>query len=438
MKCFLCFFILFATVACSPEREARRSSPTPERAGAGTDGLHRSDTVKMPSGWSRIWSEVAYYLERHTEQDEGYDLVARYAEHGDSALAVYEPQGDLRLLNIGCWSGLQRSGTGITHDALGRVVVGLFEGDSLVSGLRLDSMGVYGGRLSRNGEADGYGVCQLHSGAFYEGHWQHDQRNGYGLGISPTFLHVGQWRNDRFMGERMRYTPDRIYGIDISRYQHERGKKRYAIDWRRLRIVGLGHRISSQRVSGTVDYPVSFAYVKSTEGISIRNRYFAADYVAARQQGIAVGAYHFFSTRQSALSQASFFIQNSMFRRGDLPPMLDLEPTDAQVAAMGGSKAMFRQVRLWLGRVEERLGVRPILYVSQSFVKKHLVDAPDLKQNYQVWIARYGEYKPDVHLAFWQLSADGRVRGIQGEVDINVFNGYEDHWEEFLRQETIR
>ena len=53
---------------------------------------------------------------------------------------------------------------------------------------------------------------------------------------------------------------------------------------------------------------------------------------------------------------------------------------------------------------------------------------------YRVWIARYGEYKPDVKLIYWQLSPDGRVRGIHRLVDINVFNGYQDEWNEYIGQ----
>ena len=68
----------------------------------------------------------------------------------------------------------------------------------------------------------------------------------------------------------------------------------------------------------------------------------------------------------------------------------------------------------------------------------YLPVAPDIKRDYRVWIARYGEYKPDVRLAFWQLCPDGRVAGIRPEVDINVFNGYQTQFDEFLEQETIR
>ena len=99
---------------------------------------------------------------------------------------------------------------------------------------------------------------------------------------------------------------------------------------------------------------------------------------------------------------------------------------------------MFREVRTWMNIVGNRTGVRPILYISQMFVNQYLNQAPDIKKKYNVWIARYGEYKPDVRLVFWQLSPDGRVKGIHGEVDINVFNGYHAQYQEFLQNELIR
>jgi lysozyme len=76
--------------------------------------------------------------------------------------------------------------------------------------------------------------------------------------------------------------------------------------------------------------------------------------------------------------------------------------------------------------------------VGQNFVNKYLGKAPDIKRDYLVWIARYGEYKPDVRLAFWQLCPDGRVKGITGTVDINVFNGYHDQYQDFLDLYTIK
>ena len=94
------------------------------------------------------------------------------------------------------------------------------------------------------------------------------------------------------------YTVEHVYGIDISRYQHEKGKKKYSIDWSRLRISSLG-TLSKKRISGIVDYPVSFCFVKATEGTTIRNAYYVSDCMQARRRGIHVGSYHFFSLKSS-------------------------------------------------------------------------------------------------------------------------------------------
>jgi lysozyme len=234
----------------------------------------------------------------------------------------------------------------------------------------------------------------------------------------------------------MRYTSDRIYGIDISRYQHEQGRKRFNINWKQMNITSLGAKGSQQEETST--YPVSFVYIKATEGISISNRYFLSDYSAARRQNLRVGAYHFFSTKQSGSMQANYFLSKAILQRGDLPPVLDIEPSDKMIERMGGSKRLFDEIRAWIRIVERHTGTKPLLYVNQRFVKKYLDEAPDLKSSYSVWIARYGEYKPDVHLAIWQLSPNGRVSGIHGPVDINVFNGYEGQWQELLEQETVK
>ena len=118
--------------------------------------------------------------------------------------------------------------------------------------------------------------------------------------------------------------------------------------------------------------------------------------------------------------------------------MLDVEPTAAQIKKMGGVDVMFSNIRQWLKAVQGATGVKPVLYVGQSFVNKYLNSAPDIKKNYNVWIARYGEFKPDVKLLYWQLSPYGRVSGIHGEVDINVFNGYRAQFNEFIQQNCIK
>jgi lysozyme len=388
--------------------------------------------------------ELDYYLDRHNVEDEGYEMVASFA----SGQRHNESIDTIPIYNIGRWKGHKRQGTAISRDSLGRIVIGHWDADTLTSGIRIDSTGIYqgafiGGQYGNivDAKAEGHGSYLSTDGHYFEGHWTNDKRDGFGLQFLEnevvTVLKTGLWRQGVFKGERMKYTSERIYGIDISRYQHGKGRKTYPILWNKLRISHLGSK-SKKQISGTVDYPVSFVFIKSTEGVTVRNPYYAKDYADARKAGIPIGAYHFFSTKRTGAAQAQYFISNTQFRKGDLPPVLDIEPSDSQIAAMGGSKALWNNIRTWLKIVEKRCGVKPILYINQRFTNKYLPDAPDIQRNYKTWIARYGEYKPDVKLVAWQLSPDGRVRGITGEVDINVFNGYQRQFNEFIEKETIQ
>lgn len=386
----------------------------------------------------KLQEELNYYFDRHNLQDEGYEMVVAFA-------GGYRHQVDIdqhvAIWNVGRWQGHPRSGTALATDSLGHTLIGTCHDDSLSTGIRPDSTGTYRGDFFDE-KAEGHGSYVTTAGDYFEGHWENGLRHGFGLATvtnteGETSLRVGEWRNNRFMGERMRYTTERIYGIDIARYQHGKGRKKFPILWDRLRITNVGKR-GSHNVSGTADYPVSFVYIKSTEGTSIRNQYYVNDYAKARKQGIRAGAYHFWSVRSGGAEQAKFFINHTLFRSGDLPPVLDIEPSNAQIQQYGGAERLFREIRTWLRMVEKRTGVKPILYVNQLFVNNYLSQQPDLKRDYRVWIARYSEYKPDVRLTFWQLCPDGRVAGIQGDVDINVFNGYQSQFDQFIEEETIK
>lgn len=386
----------------------------------------------------KVQSEIQYYLDRHNVQDEGYEMVVGFVE-GKRHHTTINPH--LALRNVGTWKDYSREGTVITLDTLGRTIFAVCQADTIKTAIRADVEGTYQGDYSQTG-ASGHGSYLAVDGSYYEGHWEQDKKQGFGLEMlladseNPR-LRVGEWRKNRFIGERMRYTSERIYGIDIARYQHGRGRRSLPIHWDKLRITHVGKN-GSNNVRGQADYPISFVYIKSTEGTTVRNKFYVNDYAQARKHGIRTGAYHFFSTRTSGAAQAKHFIRNTLFRKGDLPPVLDVEPSKSQIRKMGGPEAMFRHIRVWLNAVEQWTGVRPVLYVNQMFVNNYLSDQPDLKRDYRVWIARYSEYKPDLRLTYWQLCPDGRVAGIKGDVDINVFNGYQRQFDEFLESETIK
>ena len=399
-------------------------------------------------------AEADYYLRIHTVTDDGYNLIAQHATKLRKKREQLSHQRDTtrrfierrlvaakdRMLPAvrisgGYWKAGHFhvgpvSGKAIQRNDDGRIVSMLLDHDSIVRAIRLDTLGIYEGQMDSQLLAQGQGIFDAPDGSHYEGFFEDDLRQGFGFESSPHHqVRVGTWRKDKFLGEKLKYTNERIYGIDISRYQHEQGHHRFGINWRQLRITSLGKRHNTEGRT----YPVSFVYIKATEATSIRNRYYAQDYTNARRQGIHVGTYHFFSLRTSPQEQAKYFLQNSIVRHDDFPPVLDVEPSDAQIESIGGCEELLRRVRIWLQIVEQRTHKRPILYVSQMFINKYMVNADDIKKHYNVWIARYGEYKPDVKLVYWQLCPDGRVSGINTLVDINVFNGYQMQFDEFVR-----
>ena len=399
--------------------------------------------------------EMNYYFRVHSATDEGYNQIASYyAElqqrlwylqallQSDSTTyltydTIHAQQRPLVAVKVkgGYWKAGQfhvkrhLRGKGIAQDTKGRVVRGIWDDDTVVVAKRTDSLGVYFGQMDYALNVSGQGIFKAYDGNRYEGHWQNDLRQGFGFESSPHHqLRVGEWKKGRLLGERLKYTTERIYGIDISRHQHEKGRKRYSINWKKLRILSLGRKHPTNGQT----FPVSFMYIKATEGTTILNRYFRQDYLQAKKHGIHVGAYHFFSLSTTPQAQVSHFLKHAVIAKGDFPPVLDVEPSEAQIARIGDEELM-RRIRIWMEIVERRTGKHPILYVNQMFIINHMKNASDIKKKYNVWIARYGEYKPDVKLAYWQLSPTGRVDGIYGEVDINVFNGYQGQFSEFVR-----
>lgn len=372
------------------------------------DSVQKRDSVRLEQ-IALQQKEIAYYLRTHRVTEFGFDIVARYdmnlrAEHDsltaqDSILNSFWSAGMLQFLVSKSYSVYRKGHLSFENIAQSPWITTICTSDTLPYYV---------------GDVDPFG-----------------KRSGFGVDFTPgERMRLGEWRDDKYRGERIAYSTERIYGIDISRYQHEKGRKRFGIDWKNLAITSLG-KMTRKTIIGEVNYPISFIYIKSTEGVTVKNRYFPADYANSKKYGYRTGAYHFFSTKTGGTPQAKHFCKFAKYQPGDMPPVLDVEPSDSEIRKMGGAAQMFREIRAWLFYVEKTWHVRPVLYISQTFVKKYLPQAPDLMRAYDVWIARYGEYKPDVNLVYWQLCPDGRVKGIQTEVDINVFNGFEDDFIHF-------
>ncbi len=191
-----------------------------------------------------------------------------------------------------------------------------------------------------------------------------------------------------------------IHGIDISHYQ---GK----IDWELL---------TNAMIKGC---PVRFVIIKSTEGSSRLDENFRENFNQARDFGFIRGVYHFWSNKSTAREQAYYFLDQVHLTDGDLPPVLDIEhkPADKSV------EDFQRDVLTWLHIVEDKYHVKPIIYTYYKFKEQYL-SAP-VFEDYPYWIAHYyvdkvqykGKWK------FWQHTDVGKLPGIKGYVDFNIYNG---------------
>jgi len=190
-----------------------------------------------------------------------------------------------------------------------------------------------------------------------------------------------------------------IHGIDVSRYQ------RY-ISW---------PAVSSMEVLGI---KLGFCFIKATRGTGHVDPQFNRNWRKSKQAGMVRGAYHFFTPTQSGAEQARHFLRTVSLAPGDLPPVLDIE-----VAGGVSPDRLRKEVLLWLTTVEKATGIRPLLYTNVGFYRRYLGRSFD---QYPLWVAHYyqrGQPSISRGWAFWQHSDVGRVNGIEGPVDFNVFNG---------------
>ena len=190
-----------------------------------------------------------------------------------------------------------------------------------------------------------------------------------------------------------------VRGIDISHYQS-------SIQWEHLRNASMNND------------PVRFIIIKATEGTTLMDDNFNENFYESKRNDFVRGAYHFFVPGADAREQARFFLRQVHLEPGDLPPVLDVEKMGKLTP-----QQLKRDVKTWLDAVEAKYHVKPILYTGYKFKMDYLNDS--IFQSYPYWIAHYYvdklEYKGP--WVMWQHTDCGRVPGIRGQVDCNIFNG---------------
>lgn len=188
-----------------------------------------------------------------------------------------------------------------------------------------------------------------------------------------------------------------IFGIDVSYYQED-------IEWRNV-----------------ANDKVSFSFIKATEGKTIQDKKFKENWKGAGEYQIIRGAYHFFRPTADASAQLKNFTKQVKLKAGDLPPVLDVEVLDGETPSN-----VRKKMKIWLTGVEKHYKIRPIIYTGLSFYQDYLAGHFD---DYPIWIAAYYRILPPMLeekkkiWKFWQYTDKGKVRGIKGKVDVNVFDG---------------
>ena len=163
---------------------------------------------------------------------------------------------------------------------------------------------------------------------------------------------------------------------------------------------------------------ISFVFMKATEGVSRIDPYLSKNWRQSRKHKIKRGVYHYFLATEDGKLQAKHFLKNTKFGSGDLRPVVDVEELYGV-----NYRVMQKRLKDWLETVENQTGQVPIIYTSAKFYQHFLSDEFYI---YPIWIAHYTDNeRPDVagDWHFWQHSESGRVNGISGKVDFNVFNG---------------
>ncbi|MFK3647388.1 GH25 family lysozyme [Lysobacter enzymogenes] len=215
------------------------------------------------------------------------------------------------------------------------------------------------------------------------------------LAIAATALAVGIAARGWFL----HWQPDRarypLRGIDVSHHQG-------AIDW-----------------NSVARDDVAFAYLKASEGGDHRDRRYAFNELDARAAGVAVGAYHFFTFCRTGAEQAANFLAAAPASVDALPPAVDLE-FGGNCGRRPDAAAMRAELDAFLAPVEAAYAKPALLYVTPEFFDAYREALPPRP----LW-RRSILHAPDSRAAWtvWQYHNRARVEGIDGPVDLNVFEG---------------
>lgn len=195
--------------------------------------------------------------------------------------------------------------------------------------------------------------------------------------------------------------------------------------------------IDISRHNGNVDLQaaaadgVRFVFIKASEGVTFRDRNFASNYLKATHAGLKIGAYHYFRFDRDGIAQAKNFLNAIGGRHLHLGIVIDVED-HGNATGVPADTILDR-----LDRMVEYLqlkGHRVMFYTNRDGYEKYLMER---YPGSPLWICHFSQTPFDADWSFWQYDHHGTVKGIRGDVDLNVFVGSESDWDSEETQYNI-
>lgn len=189
-------------------------------------------------------------------------------------------------------------------------------------------------------------------------------------------------------------------GIDVSNWQ------RY-IDYSQVKNSGI-----------------EIVYIKSSQGNNIKDAYFEVNYRNAKANGLKVGFYHYLvaTTVEEAEKEARFFASVISGKQVDCKLALDYEQFG------GVPKELINQIAMAFIRKVEELTKKQVIVYSDLYNAQNTFNQ-EISSKSELWLAYYGDYKNLKNTnSSWnsfigtQYTSTGRVPGISGNVDMDLFS----------------
>lgn len=205
-------------------------------------------------------------------------------------------------------------------------------------------------------------------------------------------------------------TLNKVVGIDVSMHNK-------TVDFNKVKADGIDFVYVRVGYTGYTKKKLSLNYDPNYQE-NITN---------ALAAGLRVGVYWYSQAlnEEEALQEANMLLNVIGSYNITLPVVYDYEfagvGEDGRLDSANLSKAQMTANSLaFLNRVSQ-MGYTPCFYANYSFLKNR-VNASQISSIAKIWLAHYNtstDYPGDYE--YWQYTSDGRVNGISGRVDMNVW-----------------